>query len=107
MSRKFVPDVGDLCYANCTRFSEVPMPTMNDGNLAIKTIKEKDRSWQGTIFRMLGSDMQYAVLKIEYSNSYTSPGQKAFLSFDDYDFSPVGPDVVKALNIPFEEPSKS
>ena len=94
---KFIPDQGTLFYARVrpwTTHSE-------DFNGEVTTKVHVDRSYSDSIFQCLGRDSTMVVSRRivgGYSNS-----EPYLFAIEDYNFSPVGPEVVAALNLNLQQ----
>ena len=91
----FLPDQGTLFYADCKRTYTQAV----DAGGVTTILKNKDRSYEQTILRMLAADDRLAVAEIVYSYCYGDAGRRVTLMLRDFEFSPVGPDVMKALEL--------
>lgn len=91
MSAKFVPQAGMYFYV-------AVRPVKHDvedafGN--VTTVVRKDGSYRGSVFYCMARDDSYIVADRVMGGSSYEP---QLFSLTDYDFDPIGPDVMRVLN---------
>lgn len=92
MSAKFVPQAGMYFYV-------AVRPVKHDvedafGN--VTTVVRKDGSYRGSVFYCMATDDSYIVAD-RVMGGYASKEPYLF-SLTDYDFDPIGPDVMRAVS---------
>jgi hypothetical protein len=91
---KFIPDIGTLFYAVSRR----SLYRESGFGLTATLVKVPDRSWEDAIFRAVAADDRVLIGDIAHGCGYIS-NKRITLVRADYDFMPVGPDVVAALGL--------
>jgi hypothetical protein len=92
---KFVPDVGTLFYAECTRI--YTQENTNDYGMPVLE-KVQDRSYSDSIFRMVALDNRMVVCDQVYGG-YTFVDSRRMFLRSDWQFLPVGPAVAESLGL--------
>lgn len=91
---KFIPNPGTLFYAVCTRL----IHRESGFGITATILSTPDRSWHDAIFRAVAADDRVLVGDIVHGCGYVSI-KRVTLALADFNFMPVGPDVVKALGL--------
>lgn len=91
---KFIPNPGTLFYAVCTRTIHRDVGF----GLTATVVTTPDRAWHDAIFRAVAADDRMLVGDIVHGCGYVSI-KRVTLAVADFNFMPVGPDVVAALGL--------
>lgn len=90
-----IPDPGTLFYVTV---KPIKRQVVLEGDVfvadTVKTVTHTDGSWRADIFRAVAKDESHLVAKKLTGYKDDTP---YLLRIEDYVFSPVGPDVAKAM----------
>jgi len=92
---KFIPDAGTHFYVKCKpRTQQV---VVDDGFMAqkVQTIVLQDNSYSDVIFECIVSDETCIMAKSKFGGYST---RATMFKIDNYEFSPVGPDVLQYID---------
>ena len=95
---QYTPSKGQCFYV---RFNPRQKVVMGEMFGADKVITVQDQSYRDVIFRCVATDDTCVVCTRVYGSF--SDGKPQLFARADVTFSPVGPDVMQALNIDFNE----
>ncbi len=96
MSTVFTPDEGTLFYARSVR--QMDKIVRKDFDVII-TEKFIDRSYSDSIMKAVAHDARMVVADIIFGTGSNFTNTRVMFIRSDYVFEPVGPDVIKALNL--------
>lgn len=93
----FIPSSGDLFYIACKPRKRVIGGGIFDTAGTERVVEIQDNSYSGHIFRCIACD-DYALVGEQKHGGYGSKEPYTFV-LSQYTFSPVGPEVVRALGL--------
>jgi hypothetical protein len=96
---KFVPTPGMLTYVAVRPWTKSEFT--GSGEL-VKTVVQ-DRSYGGQVFVCIARDLDHILLRRVYGGWSREESPQLF-RLDQYDFSPVGPDIANHLGLNPEQP---
>lgn len=96
---EYIPPVGHLTYVHVR--DRIRMVETNDkfGSTTIEKLVVKDNSYSESIFKCLAVDDTLVVCSVVHGGYSSSTNKPYLFRKDQYQFTPVGPTVAKALNL--------